>query len=79
MCDDMTRDETSLNINSYRCVDALTIAFACVDRDAYLTHDMKRNALSTLRAMIEQRDCARYDDAIHDDALTTLCDVIIFG
>jgi hypothetical protein len=75
----MTRDETTLNVNSYRCVDALTIAFACVERDAYLTNDMKRNALSTLRAMIEQRDCKQFDVACVDDMLTTLCDVIIFG
>jgi hypothetical protein len=75
----MTNDKYSCDAHSYDCAHALSIAFACVERDNVLTPDMKRNTLSTLRAMLTQRDCKQFDPAIRDDMMTTLCDVIIFG
>lgn len=76
---DMTHDQYALNVDSYDTINALSIAFACIERDNVITPDMKRNALSTLRAIMLQRDCKQIDPAVHDDMLTTLCDVIVFG
>jgi hypothetical protein len=72
-----TNDKYLLNANSYDCIDALTHAFICVERDQYMTDDQKRNTLSTLRAIILQRGCL--NNKCEHDQLTTSMDIIIFG
>jgi hypothetical protein len=72
-------DKYALNADSFETIDALSIAFACVERDNVITPDMKRNALSTLRAIMLQRDCEQFDPAVRNDMLHTLIDVIVFG
>jgi hypothetical protein len=38
-----------------------------------------RCAIDTVTALIAQRGCERFDPAVQDGRLTTLCDVIVFG
>ena len=74
---DEIEQKYALNANSYDCIDALTCAFLCVERDQILTNEMKQNTLSTLRAMMLQRGCLN-NKCEHDDLMSS-CDVIIFG
>lgn len=76
----MTMDELSLSPDSPDSAVALQIALESMNREWETTKSPSLlRAMSTVKAIIDQRGCEHFDDCMEDGQLTTLIDVIMFG